>query len=151
MAVSHYDPNSHELPQIDKFYDAWNFMIFFVSIRDALQFCNNRDTIVLRMFGGIGWIRHESHEYWQDSITIHKSIQGNTARKLGMNYDSVKKTPKACKNQIQMKGNLWLLWTFRVIFSIELDIKAIYPCLGITSNINVHRKAAVVVAVHTSC
>ena len=36
MAVSHYNPNSRELPQIDKFEDSWNFVIF-VSIRDVFK------------------------------------------------------------------------------------------------------------------
>ena len=69
----------------------------FVSIRDVLRFCNEKDTIVLRMFGGIGWIRLESHECWQDSITIYKNILGNTARRLGINYELVKNTSKACE------------------------------------------------------
>ena len=53
--------------------------------------------IVLRMFSRIGWIRLESHEYWQDSI-IYNNIFGNTARKLGMNYELVKNVPKAWTN-----------------------------------------------------
>ena len=46
-----------------------------MSIPDVLRFCNDTDTIVLRMFGGIGLIRLELHEYWQDSITIQEYIQ----------------------------------------------------------------------------
>ena len=70
----------------------------FMSICYVIRFHgNDTDTIALRMFGGIGWIRLESHEYWQDPITIYsyKYVLGNTARKLGMNYETVKNTPKA--------------------------------------------------------
>ena len=104
-----------------------------MSICDVSRFCNDRDTIVLRMFSAIGWIWLESHEYWQDSITIYKNILENTAQKLGMivlNYELVTNTPKACTNPIQIKGNSWLFLTIRKIFSIKLGIKSHLPLLG---------------------
>ena len=97
-----------------------------MSICNTIRFCYDTDTIVLRMFSGIGWIQLESHIYWQDSITIYKYVFGNTAQKLGINYVTLKNTPKACTNPIRIKANLWLFLTIREIFSI-------YPCLGITS------------------
>ena len=60
-------------------------MIVFLLIRDVLRFYNDSDTIALRMFGGIGWIRLELHEYLQYFYTIYKNILGNTAVKIGMN------------------------------------------------------------------
>ena len=90
-----------------------------MSIRDVLRFCNNTDTKVLRMFGAIGWIRLESQEHWQDSITIYKSVLENTARKLGMNYELVKNTPKASTNHVRIIGNSWILLTIRKTFSIN--------------------------------
>ena len=88
-----------------------------MSIRGVLRFCNDTDTVVLRMFGGIGLIRLESHEYLQDSITIYKSILGNTAQRLGMNYELVKNTLKAYTNHVRIKGNSCLFLTIREIFS----------------------------------
>ena len=82
MAVLHYDltpKNCHELINLKIRGNS----CIFVSIRDFLRFSNDTDTIVLRMFDGIGWNRLESHEYWLDSITIYKNILGNTARRLG--------------------------------------------------------------------
>ena len=62
-----------------------------------------------------------------------------------MNYKSVKNTPKACTDPVRIKENLWLFLTIREIFFKKLCIKnAIYPCLGISSKINVYRRAAVV-------
>ena len=42
--------------------------------------------------------RLESHEYWQDSITIYKNILGNSARKLGM-YEYVESLYESCTNK----------------------------------------------------
>ena len=62
-----------------------------MSIRDVIRrLCFDTDTISLQMFGGIGWIRLESHKNWQNSITIYKYVLGNTARHLGMNHKTVK-------------------------------------------------------------
>ena len=76
-----------------------------MSIRDVVRFCYDTDTIVLRIIIGIGWIRLESYEYRQYSITIYQCILGNTARKLGMKYELVKNTLKAFTNPIRIKGN----------------------------------------------
>ena len=65
------------------------FVIFYGSV--------TTQTVALQMFSRIGWIRLESHKYWQDSNTIYQNVLGNTAQKLGMNYKSVKNTPKALR------------------------------------------------------
>ena len=55
----------------------------FVEFREMCPFVIFNDTvatIALRLFGGIGCIRLESHEYCQDSIKIYKNIFENTAR-----------------------------------------------------------------------
>ena len=68
MAVLHYDPDSHKLIN----FRIRGISYFFKSIRDVLRFCNETGTIVLRMFGGIGWIGK-----------ILWNPLGNTARKFG--------------------------------------------------------------------
>ena len=73
MAVSHYNPSSHDSLRIDKFEDSCNF-VNSVSIRYVLRYCNDTEPIALRLFGGIGCIRLESHGCCQDSITIYKNI-----------------------------------------------------------------------------
>ena len=105
-----------------------------MSICYVKQFCYYTDTIALQMFGGISWIQLESQEYWQDFILIYKvDLLGNTAQKLRMNYEAVKNTQKACTNHVRIKAYSWLFLTIPEIFSLKLGIKAIYPCLGITS------------------
>ena len=56
----------------------------FVSIRDVLRYCNDTDTIALRLFGGIGCIRLESHEYANVSsrfTRIYSEILHESVRK----------------------------------------------------------------------
>ena len=57
---------------------------------------------MLRTFGKISWIRLELHNYRQDTIRVCKKILGNTAGKLGMNYELVKNTRKACINPVRI-------------------------------------------------
>ena len=79
MVVLHYDPDSNELPGIDYFRNRGILQIF-VSIRDVLRFCGDTDTIVLRMFGGIGWNRTNmgkiplqfTRMYWK---ILHESLE----------------------------------------------------------------------------
>ena len=70
-----------------------------------------------------------------------------------MNYELVMNTSKACTNPIRVKGYSWLFLTIREIFSIQLGIKSHDHCLGSTSKIKVHRRAAVqvVLALHFEC
>ena len=104
-----------------------------MSICDVIRFCYDTDAIALRMFGSIGWIALESHEYVKIPLRFYKYVLGNSARKLGMNYETIKNTLKACMNPVRIKAILWLILTIREIFSPKFGIKAIYPCLGITS------------------
>ena len=60
-------------------------------------------------------------------------------------------TPKTSTNQVRIKGNSWQFLTIRDIFSLKLGIKCHLPLLGHYFKINVHRRAAVVLALHLEC
>ena len=51
-------------------------------------------------------------------------------------------------NQVRIKGNSWQILTIRQIFSIKLGIKCHLTLLGHYFQNNVHRRAAVVLALH---
>ena len=115
-----------------------------MSIRDFSRYINDTDTIALRLICGIDCIRLESYEYAKIPsrfTRVHSEIL----------HESVQNTPKASTNHVKIKGISWLYLTIREIFSLKKDIKAIYFCLGITTKINVHRRAAVVFAPHSEC
>ena len=118
-----------------------------MAIRDVLRYCNDTDTIALRLFGGIGCTRLELHEFAKIQSQFFTRIT-DIGKIL---HESVKNMPKASTIHVRIKGNLRLFVTIREIFSLKEGIKAIYPCLGITSKINVHRRAAVVFAPHLEC
>ena len=84
----------------------------------------------LRMFGGIGcifdWNRANIGKIPLRFTRIHLEIR----TKLGMNYESVKNTPKACTSSARIKGNPWLFLIIREIFSLKLGIKSHLPLLG---------------------
>ena len=64
-----------------------------------------------------------------------------------MNYELVKDTLKACRNPVRIKRkSVTVLDVWRDFLS-KIRYKNIYPCLNITSKINVHRRADVVLAV----
>ena len=68
-----------------------------MSILDVLRYCNDTDKIALRLLGGVGCIRLESHEYCQDYITIYrKNIVGNTAR---ISQEYVESKNESCTNK----------------------------------------------------
>ena len=59
-------------------------------------------------------------------VRFEKSILANTVRKLAMDYESVRNTPKAFTNPKRIQGKSWLFLTILEIFSRKLGIKAIY-------------------------
>ena len=117
-----------------------------MSIRDVLQFCYDTDTTELRMFGGFGldctnMVRFSydvkncigKYMYCTNRLRIPRSICESST------------------NQVLIKGNSWQLLTIRETFSLKLCIKCHLPFLDITSKINVHRRAADVLALHLEC
>ena len=66
--------------------------------RDALRFCYDTGTIELRIFVGFAQILLRIHYDLQESIT-------NTARTLGISYESVNNMPNASTNQVLLKLN----------------------------------------------
>ena len=92
-----------------------------MSQSDGIRFCYDRYNSITNV-----------QRYWLDSdpieqilassIKIYKYVLDNTAQKLKMNYETVKNTPKACMNPVQIKANLWLLFlTICEIFSLKLN------------------------------
>ena len=109
-----------------------------MSIRDDLRLCYDTDTTELRMFS---WIRLGVYEYgtklhWE---IRHESVK-NTPKRLRTIYDSCTKKGKF----VAVLVNSWY-------FLVKISINIIYPCLGITSIINVHRRDAVVLSLHLEC
>ena len=75
-----------------------------MSIRDVLRYCNDTDTIALRLL--------ESHEYAKIPsrfTQIYSEIL----------HESAKNTPKASANHVRIKGKSWLFLTIREIFPLK--------------------------------
>ena len=72
----------------------------FCPNRDCLRFCSDTGTIELRIFvtDRIAQILSIIHYDLQESIT-------NTARTLGISYESIKNMPNASTNQVRLKLN----------------------------------------------
>ena len=124
----------HELPRI-----ATNWYILgFVRIRgilqiscpnrDALRLCYDTGTIELRIFVGFGSNRSN---IVNNSLRFTR-IDTNTARTLGISYESVKNMPNASTNQVRLKLNLWLFLTIQGIYPQDRYKNALV-CFGVYS------------------
>ena len=105
------------MPPFHTFINSWRFVrirgILQISClnRDGLRFYYDTGTIELRIFVGFGSNRSNIsriHYDLQESIT-------NTARTLGISYESVKNMPNASTNQVRLKLNSWLFLTIHGI------------------------------------
>ena len=73
--------------------------------------------------------RLELHEYNKKiNIPIGKY---RSVRMLGMDNESVKNMPKACKNIVQMQGNSWLFLTICDFFLSRIRFTSHLPALAL--------------------
>ena len=70
----------------------------FVSIRFVLRYCNDTNTIALRLFGG-------SAAFGLNCTNIAKIPSRFTRIYSEILHESVKKTSKASTNHVRIKGN----------------------------------------------
>ena len=140
----------HESPRINFFIrgDSWGF------IKKNLQsWCSTIQTrFRYDVDTNIRGNRLNSAGIAQEFITISKITLEHAARKLKINYEVVKNMPNAARIWTRTNSNPRRFATIREIFFHDSYKKKAHTCLrGISSKMNVPRKAAVELILQLEC